>query len=217
MQNRILVAFGIILFGLVAFNTWNMRQLQTQLDGWEARFGTNLEGVASVNGTESIRVAARMGKSSAAASSVTTQGLAGAGKNSVGLDKIDGIDLENPEVRDKIAEIMEVEGEQRKEAKRKEQTEMYLESMVREIDAFAQEYNLDAQMKANVVREVEANSRAFSAVRKDVRDGKISWFDAREEYRIIKEDGAANLTDLLGEEQYEELKGRLWGSWGGRK
>ena len=109
-----------------------------------------------------------------------------------------------------------MEETQRRQARQKEQTELYMDSMVREIDAFADEYGLDAQTKASVIREVEANTKAFSAIRNDVREGRISWFDAKDEFRVVKEDGAANLQAILGEEQYEELKGRLWGDrrWG---
>jgi hypothetical protein len=215
MQNRILVAFGIILFGLVCLNTWNMNSLQTQLDSWEDRFEASPEGVALQKSPESVRIATRR----AASGSIAANSVAARGSSGFASDKamVDSIDLENPEVREKIAEIMEVEGEQRKAAKRKEQSEMYMDSMVREIDTFAQEYGLDARTKASVVREVEASSQAFNAVRNDVRDGKISWFDAKEEFGVIKEDTGANLRELLGDEQYDELKGRLWGGWGGRK
>ena len=215
MQNRWIVIVGGVLFALVAWNTWTVQQLNQRVSSWErgatdtARTSNNLASTSRAivaDDTERRGMALRNSGGSASqqvAAQMSSEAEA-------------PIDFENPEVREKIAQIMEVEETQRRQARQKEQTAMYMDSMVREIDTFADEVGLDAQTKASVVREVEANTKAFSAVRNDVREGRISWFDAKDEFRVIKEDGAANLQAILGEEQYEELKGRLWGDrrWG---
>jgi len=124
------------------------------------------------------------------------------------------LDLENPEVRDAIAKIVEDNAVQRKETKRKEQVDLYLESMAREVDSFAEEYDLDAQTKAQLMRELEARTYAWTAVKNDVQDGEFSWLDAKEEFRALKEEGETSLRGLLGDEKFEELSGRLWGHRG---
>ena len=216
MQNRWVLIGGGVLFALVGWNTWTVQQLSQRVSSWEqvspdgAQTTNNLVSktrAVMADGTPRQTMALRSNAASKGAASVSLSGD----------DAADGaIDFENPEVREKIAQIMEVEETQRRQARQKEQTELYMDSMVREIDTFAEEYSLDAQTKASVIREVEANTKAFSAIRNDVREGRLSWFDAKDEFRVVKEDGAANLQAILGEEQYEELKGRLWGDrrWG---
>lgn len=215
MRNRWVVVGGSVLFVLVAWNTWTVQQLNQRVSTWEqsasgpARTSNNL---ISTNRAVVADASERDGMALRNSGGPSAQRVAA----QVGSDTEAPIDFENPEVREKIAQIMEVEETQRRQARQKEQTAMYLDSMVREIDTFADEFGLDAQTKASVIREVEANTKAFSAVRNDVREGRISWFDAKDEFRVIKEDGAANLQAILGDEQYEELKGRLWGDrrWG---
>ena len=89
--------------------------------------------------------------------------------------------------------------------------------MNREVDAFVDDHNLDSATKVKLVRDLEARAHAWTAVKNDVQDGVISWMDAKEEFRVLKDESEASLTDLLGAEKYEELRGRLWGNrWGGK-
>ena len=122
--------------------------------------------------------------------------------------------MENPEVREAIEQIVADGEERRKETKRKEQLDMYLDSMNREVDTFANEYNLDAQTKAKLLRDLEARAYAWTAIKNDVQDGAMSWMDAREEFRALREEGEESMTALLGQEQYEDLRTRLWGNRG---
>lgn len=215
MQNRWVVVLGGVLFVLVAWNTWTVQQLTQRVSTWEqsaAGIARTSNDLVSTN--RAVVADASKGSGMALRNSGGPSAQQVAAK--MGSDAEAPIDFENPEVREKIAQIMEVEETQRRQARQKEQTAMYLDSMVREIDTFADEFGLDSQTKASVIREVEANTKAFSAIRNDVREGRLSWFDAKDEFRVIKEDGAANLQAILGEDQYEELKGRLWGDrrWG---
>lgn len=212
MQNRVLVSFGVVLLGLVLWNTWSLSSLNNRLSQWEGQSTASNAVASDGNGKESVQVAGRS-RLKGSASSARSDDLGT--RQTASVPEAGGaLDLENPEVREKIAEIMVAEETQRKEEKRTERAAMYMDSMVREIDTFASEFNLDSQTKARLIREVEVNGQAFSAVRNDVKDGKMSWFDAKEEFRAIKDEGAANLRDLLGDEQYDVLRVRLWGDRG---
>jgi len=126
------------------------------------------------------------------------------------------IDLENPDVREAIARIVEDDEIQRKEVKREEQMAMYLDSMNREVAAFAEENNLDQNTRRKVTREIELRTQAWTAVKDEAHDGDISWFDARAEFKAIKEESETNLRDILGDDRFESLNSRLWGGWGKR-
>ena len=91
---------------------------------------------------------------------------------------------------------------------------MYLDSMTREIETFAEEFDLDPATRDKVIREVETRTQAYVAVKNDVKDGELSWFDAKEEFRAIRDEGETNLRGILGDDQFEELSGRLWGGGG---
>ena len=122
------------------------------------------------------------------------------------------MDLENPDVQERIASIVEADQEERREADRERRSEQFRESMNREIEAFAEENNFDESTKEALFAEMAVRSDNWRAVRQEVQDGAISWFDARKEFQAVREESDAAMTEIIGEEMVESLNTRLWGN-----
>ena len=209
MLNRILLVVVGTLLLVVLWNTWTVRQLTAEVAALQQGASIPQEladSKASASGWEKRERIAMKQTGNSASRSQAMKGQVG--------DSVGAIDLENPDVRDAITQLVQEDAEARKMEKREQGMAMYMESVNDEIEAFADEFSLDETTKGKVMREVERRSQAFAAVKNDVQDGQLSWFEARGEFRAIKEEGEANLRGLLGDEQYEELSGRLWGGWG---
>ena len=218
MSNKIAIGFGALLTTMVLFNMWSMARMNARMAAWEAGIMAGSETAqGTVNPSTMQASRATISTSSALRGEVASNGSKSVTKNRSGSSGAEtAIDLENPEVREAIARIVEDDATQRKEIRREEQTAMYLDSMNREIDAFAEENNLSAETRRKVTREIELRTQAWTAVKDEAHDGEISWFDARAEFRAIKEDSESNLREILGDERFESLNQRLWGGWGKR-
>jgi hypothetical protein len=209
MQSRVLIGFCGVVLVLVLWNTWSVSRLDARLSGWEQTATGPISSEWPVEQADPGGQLAPLVRGEKPERSLAMDLEANDPSTEAAA-----LDLENPEVRDAIAKIVEDNAVQRKETKRKEQVDLYLESMAREVDSFAEEYDLDAQTKAQLMRELEARTYAWTAVKNDVQDGEFSWLDAKEEFRALKEEGETSLRGLLGDEKFEELSGRLWGHRG---
>ena len=61
---------------------------------------------------------------------------------------------------------------------------------------------------------MDNSSEEWRAVREQVREGEISWIDARTEFKAIGEETQQKVTEFISEDDYTELRSRLWGDWG---
>ena len=206
MLNRILLVVVGALLLAVLWNTWTVRQLSVEVAS--LREGAVAQQALEVDGTQTA--SPRWQK----AERIAMKSDGGPRTQVMKGQAAETIDLEDPDVREAITQLVQEDAEARKIEKREQGMAMYMESVNDEIEAFADEFNLDSSTKSRVMREVERRSQAFAAVKNDVQDGQLSWFEARGEFRAIKEEGEVNLRGILGDEQYEELSGRLWGGWG---
>jgi hypothetical protein len=213
MSNKIVIGFGALLTTMILFNMWSMARMDARMAAWE-------QGIISHNGVQNSpeTTSAQATNSVVSTSSALRNGMSGKPSRIQAIDagSDSPIDLENPDVREAIARIVEDDEIQRKEVKREEQMAMYLDSMNREVAAFAEENNLDQNTRRKVTREIELRTQAWTAVKDEAHDGDISWFDARAEFKAIKEESETNLRDILGDDRFESLNSRLWGGWGKR-
>jgi hypothetical protein len=124
--------------------------------------------------------------------------------------------LEDPAVRERLATLLREEEAAREAREEQERSAMFLDSMTEEVRAFADEHGLDAPTAERLLAELTRQHEAFTAVRQDVRDGNLSWFDARKEFDALREERDAAVAGILGEEDAAALTERLWGERGRR-
>lgn len=188
MEGRIGLGIGVLALAIGAWNAWTLSSLQERSS---ERAGA--DGGAPAAFTARPRAG---GPPMAAAAQVE-----GGGGGEVALN------LDDPVVRERLAEAMDVREEQRDA----ERSQRFRESMHAELEAFASEEGLDAATVAAVGAEIDRRSESFRAVRQDVRDGVISWLDARKDLDELRAASDEALTKLLGPERFERLDARLWG------
>jgi leucyl aminopeptidase (aminopeptidase T) len=127
---------------------------------------------------------------------------------------VDTIDLDDANVRGRIAQIVEEDQEVRQAEESERRMEQYMDSVTREVQEFAAEEGLDGKTTEKLLEELRVRSENWNAVRKEVGDGNMSWFDARKEFQALREESDAVMNTLLGEEIFTALDTKLWGDHG---
>ena len=215
MDARIGPALGGVALLLVGWNTYTLTQLDGRLSVMELTTAPAPGGavVAERGGEQSGSSAMRPMRqrqeevtdlsSQAVADILEKQGLA-----------MDGLDFEDPDVRARIAQIVEEDQEARQAEESERRMEQYMDSVTREVQDFAAEEGLDGKTTEKLLEELRIRSENWNAVRKDVGEGKLSWFDARKEFQALREESDSVMNTLLGEEVFTVLDTRLWGDHG---
>ena len=124
------------------------------------------------------------------------------------------IDLSDPKIQETIARIAESNAQKKEEQRRQSKMEAYKTSMKFELDNFANEKEYDQETVDNIQRILDNSTNEWRAVREQVRDGEISWIDARTEFKAIGEETEEKISEFISDEDYKELQSRLWGDWG---
>ena len=199
--------FGWILGGLAllvgAWNAWSLSALSTRLDALERPATTS---PAAARGGNATPAPLRSPSSRLRAASTPETAEAGLTEAS----------LEDPAVRAKLAEVMREEEERAGDQRR----ELVRESILSEVESFAAEEGLNQATLGSLVSEIERRIDNFSALRQEIRDGQLSWFEGRREMGELRDNSDQALRELLGESRFEVLDERLWGDrrrGGGRR
>lgn len=217
MDARIGPALGGLALLLVAWNTYTLTHLEGRLNAMELSTGPAAGASAQamstqepgrMGGPRAMRQGGGEGQplsAEAVADLLEKEGIA-----------VDAIDLEDPNVQGRIAQIVEADQEARQAEESERRMEQYMDSVTREVEDFAAEHGLDDATTDRVVDELRVRSENWGNVRREVSDGNMSWFDARKEFQAVREESDAVLNDLLGEEKFNALDTQLWGdrNWG---
>ncbi len=215
MDARIGPTLGGVALLLVGWNTYTLTQLEGRLNVME---------LTTAHAPGAAVVAARGGEPGVASgmhpmrqrqeevTDLSSQAVADI------LEKqgfaMDGLDFEDPGVRTRIAQIVEEDREARQAEESERRMEQYMDSVTREVQDFAAEEGLDAKTTEKLLEELRVRSESWGAVRKEVSDGNMSWFDARKEFQALREESDAVMSNMLGEEVFAALDTRLWGDHG---
>ena len=124
------------------------------------------------------------------------------------------IDLMDPEIQETIAKIAESNAQKKEEERRKSKMEAYKTSIKFELENFAEEKQYDTETTQSIETILDDSTAEWRAVREQVREGEISWIDARTEFKAIGEETEGKVTEFISAEDYKELRSRLWGDWG---
>ncbi len=196
-------AATVVLLAGLGWNTMQLRTLGERLEALEACGSTRAEDDlpatprTAATGTFRFREGAKAEPSAVTAEQLQTL-------------------LQDPAVAEHLVKRIQEEEDKRETSEREERSALFLASVQEEVEVLAEEFELDEETNAAVVRELEDRHAAWSATRDDVRAGDLSWVDARREFQAIREASDDALVDLIGAEATEELNTRLFGERGGR-
>ena len=101
-----------------------------------------------------------------------------------------------------------------REERRRERSNRWMESMNQEIADFASDQGLDRETEDEMVKITTEMFEQMRQIRDDIRNGDLSWGDAREEFEAAREDSETKMVALIGEEAVEALRERMGGGRG---
>ena len=217
MSSNILVGACITLGVLGTWNTWTLYQVNERLEIIE-EMNTSKPKVPSTKVSDK-RNSASASQQANIDDDVRTKRRYKSTNNSTLAEQDSAsvkpaLDLTDPEIQETIAKIAETNTKRKEEERRQSKMEAYKTSVKYELESFAEEKDYDPETVQNLESILDNSSDEWRAVREQVREGEISWIDARTEFKSIGEETEQKVTEFISEEDYKELQGRLWGDWG---
>ena len=190
------------LCGLVAWQSWSLSDVNDRLDAIEAS-GTKMTAAAKSTASEARGKRGRRAnrqrgfEAQSPSASMRTESPSDAPVQIM------------PESEDAIRDVVSQQIEQRDAQKRQERIEKWTnratERFQDQVSTIAEEYNVDAATQEQVVDALVDSMQQGFAIRKDVSSGELSYKDAKLEGAALKEDTAAAVADMIGEDAAEAL------------
>jgi len=213
MSSHFLVGTCVILGALGTWNTWTLYQINQRLEVIEQMTPSGSKGISKK--THDNRNPDLYPKTSQEAQNKLTLGSSKISANEQGSEQHQPtFDLMDPEIQEKIAKIAESNAQKKEEQRKKSKMEAYKTSMKYELEKFSNEKEYDTDTVQNIETILDNSTEEWREVREQVREGDISWIDARTEFKAIGEETEEKVTEFISEEDYKELRSRLWGDWG---
>ena len=199
---------------LGTWNAWTLYQIDKRLDVLEQ----GNEKPTSVNGpTETVAGRTNADFYQQTAKQAPTEDKFRSPKNKISATRQrtdqPAINLMDPQVQEAIAKIAASDAQKKEEHRRKSKMEAYNTSVKYELEKFSSEKEYDTETAQNIEAVLNESTAEWRAVREQVREGEISWIDARTEFKAIGEETEDRVTEFISEEDYKELRSRLWGDW----
>ena len=216
MSSNMLMGLCFALGGLGAWNTWTLYQVNQRLDNIEQQSVSSV----SVKRLEKIKDARKMNLDSNLGSTDAVQSKRPkfSSKQKIQKEELEpsqtSIDFTDPELQEAIAQIAETNAKKKEDQRRKSKMEAYKVSLKHELEQFSNEKEYDAGTVKSIESILDESTSEWRAVREQVREGEISWMDARTEFKAIGEETEGKVTEFISPEDYQELRSRLWGDWG---
>lgn len=219
MNAQLLTGICLALGGLGTWNAWALYQVQQRLDTIEQQ--ENFSRTSSTSSRKEIRSKSdtesydrssldrtRKKKDMSSMFSKNTNPQAMPDK------KQPKIDLTDPDIQDAIAKIAETNAQEKEERRRKSKMEAYKTSVKHELEKFSDEKKYDSDTLQSIESILDESTAEWGDIRAQVRDGEISWLDARTEFKAIGDETEEKVTEFISAEDYKELRTRLWGDRG---
>ena len=216
MSSNFLVGACITLGIFGTWNTWTLYQVNQRLEVIEAmstseannssRLSDKSNAITDYRRSDTNIEIQRKRKYKSANKSESTDPIA--------ASKPTAIDLTDPEIQETIAKIAETNAKRKEEERRQSKMEAYKTSIKYELENFSNEKGYDTETVQSIGTILDDSSDEWRAVREQVREGEISWIDARTEFKAIGDETKDKITEYISEEDYTELRSRLWGDWG---
>ena len=210
MNTNVLMGICAVLGLLGVWNTWTLYQIDLRID--------TLEKKESVQpSTKEAKMGGTKNLDSYKHTAEKALSLKASSKR-VHHEKDDipspTIDLTDPEIQEAIAKIAETNAQKKEELRRTSKMEAYKVSVKHELETFSQEKGYDESIVQSIATILDESTSEWTSIRAQVREGEISWMDARAEFKAIGDETEERVTEVISPEDYKELRARLWGDWG---
>lgn len=118
--------------------------------------------------------------------------------------------IDDPVVKDRLLSALEASQQQREQ-----EAERLRDTIRDEVDAFAQEEGLDDATLDALLNELDQRSIAFADTRADVKDGVLTWQEAKVQLESLRKESDDAVAQILGPARYQRLNQRLFGGRAG--
>jgi|GEM_PF-5903117 len=217
MNTKIFVGMCFMLGSIGTWNAWTLHQVTERLDQLEAREIEQSQASTSSIKEKNSAYSSQKRPVRRASKEITEfqkpKTTANRTQPETQKEPENSIDLSNPDVREAIAKIAQDNAQKKEEQRRKSKMEAYKTSIQHELEKFSMEKGYDAEITQKVQGILDESTSEWTAIRQQVREGEISWLDARTEFKAIGEETQSKATEFISEEDYKELRSRLWGQW----
>ena len=210
MRSRLIFGIGTPLAILLSWNTASLRALESRLSALETGHVVHGEAPATPSTsptTTSNRGAGQSAAHRAPAHASSSSGSAGR-RAEAGPAAL--LELDDPQTRAALADYLEARLEAREiDASYTDEADS-LERATAIAEGYAEEKGLSSDVRAQVMEHLEKGTADWHALDRAVISGEIDDRDRREGRGEIEAYVVGGLTELLGEEGFEELAGRIW-------
>ena len=212
MNQRLLLGSGMLCAGLLVWNTATLRRLDARLAALEsAQESADADASAAVDAagreaagaatrpTTRMAVPPRAGAGSAATPTPPTD-----------VDPATLLGLDDPASREAFEDYLDGFLEAREEDRSDDDESEYLDHVTAAVELYCEESNLSEDVQEQIVLRLETAHEDWVAVDAAVEAGEIDRRERLERHGRIEEAVKSEMTELIGEEAWQELSDRLW-------
>lgn len=217
MGSNALIGICVALGGLGAWNTWTLYQINQRLDKIELQdsVSTSAKTLEREKKAGHINLDSKQKMMDETIKRKKSRFFSKRKSKDERLDSSQAsIDLTDPDLQEAIAQIAESNAQKKEEQRRRSKMEAYKTSLRHELEQFSAEKEYESDTVKSIESILDESTAEWTAVRQQVREGEISWMDARTEFKAIGDETEAKVTEFISSEDYTELRSRLWGDWG---
>ena len=212
-----IVIFGFVL-ALLGWNVWTVQALKDRISLLEAAPETLGEERSSTTRSAQWDASSgrREGVAQRASSGSMGRSSAPDGRSDERSETAEALEaaligLDDPEVKAVFDAYLDDFIEEKQEARSELDESNYLDHMTTTVEVYCEELNLSAEVQDTVVVRLEAAHEGWTGAEADHDAGEIDRREMLEIHGEIEEAVTTEMVDLLGQETWEELAGRIWG------
>ena len=211
MDSRIGIGLGILVIGLLVWNSWTVNQMEQRIQELEEQ---NSNPAKTQNDSPLQAHDRDVGSSSTptlqrSSSGSTQQAGARSYMDSTGQPtssaKVSELieALDHPEYQEALVDLMDDYFAEREEDQLDEGEANFLDYINEKVEIFGETNGIDDATMGQMIQEIETKTAQYFEVMRQAKAGDISWLEARPQMQEIREEAETNLIDILGEELYE--------------
>ena len=209
--------FGFAL-ALLGWNVWTVQALKDRISVLEAapeRLGEERSSATRSTqrdaSTERREGMALRGSNGSTGGSLAPDGRTGERAEAEAALEAALIGLDDPEVKAVFDAYLDDFIETKQEARSELDASNFLDHMTTTVEVYCEELNLPAGVQDTVVLRLEAAHEGWTGAEADQEAGEIDRREMLEIHGEIEESVGSEMEDLLGQEAWEDLAGRIWG------
>lgn len=217
MKQSLTIGLGGLTATLLAWNTvtlWSqdtrlaaLEAAQVSLGGGTPAVGEPVRGVSAGSASTSGQRGGRPALGHAAGSKTPTSRAAGA---DIEPGPVTLLGLDNPEVKEAFENYLDDYLQARREDQSYNEESDFLDHASAAVELYGEDASLSDDVQEQIVQRLETANTNWFAIDRAIDAGELDSREALERRQKIEASVTSDMIDLLGEEAWEDLAGRIW-------